>query len=256
MVRAFFASLFCVLLLNSADLKADLEALIPGQTEQINSISENSANFLDARGNVNYASLLAHLRSLGIFEPQNTDNLSFECEQDFAVLMIKTITQTLKNMGYKYFATSWFENSPTIWRINLSSRATLDSGILYNEFAKQGIFIKKITRNSDNSLLYNLDLNSATVRTDELLLEPIRPKSAYFLNVSGKKMLNINANINDAWQPFVRIFDKKLHLIKTEQIKNKTQNLRLELPSGAVYALIDDLFSLENIKHGLSINLE
>ena len=257
MVRALFASLLCAIVLNGADLKADLEALIQNRPEQIEIILKNSNTFMDARANVNYSALLAHLRSLGLLEVQNSENLTlgFSCEQEDAILMINSVSKVLKNMGYKYFSTSWFENSPAIWRISLSSRANLDVGILYNEFLKHGIFIKKLQRDG-NSFIYELDLNNASVKSDELLVEPIRPKSAYFLNVSGKKMINISANIDDTWQPFVRIFDKKLRLIKTQEIKIKTENLRLELPNGAAYALIDDLYSLENIKHGLSINLE
>ena len=257
MVRVLFASLFYAALLNGADLKADLEALIQNHPEQIETISKNSNTFIDARANVNYSALLAHLRSLGLLEIQNSENstLGFSCEQENVILMINSVSGVLKNMGYKYFSTSWFENSPAIWRISLSSRANLDAGILYNEFLKAGIFIKKL-RKDGNSFIYELDLNSANVKTDELLETPIRPKNAYFLNVGGKKALNISANIDDNWQPFIRIFDKKLRLIKTQETNTKTEHLRLEVPSDGAYVLIDDAFSLENIKHGLSISLE
>ena len=55
--------------------------------------------------------------------------------------------------------------------------------------------------------------------------------------------------------------NKRLYFVETlkyecDELKTKTENLSLELPAGAAYALIDDLFSLENIKHGLTINVE
>lgn len=239
-----------------ADLKSDIENLSSNPNADVSEILSRQSAFLDGRGNVNYSALCNELKRLGLFATTDSGSmeLGFLSSQDNAILMIKAISASLESMGYKYFLTSFFENSPARWSVALSSRNLIDPGIMYNALLKQNIYIKKVLR-GERGFIYEVDLSNASVKTDEILSTPIRPKSAYFIKLYGANLV-INSSVNDNWHPFIRFFDKKLKLIATKEQNERTQNLSLALPSGAVYALIDDMTSLENIKHGLEIILE
>lgn len=254
--KALLAFSFCALLFG-AELQSDLENLIPAHKEQISLLLENERSYIDERGNVNYASLCSKLKALGILDLGSGANmqLGFLGSNDNAILMIKAVGLALENLGYKYFLSLGFENNPARWSVVLSSRSALGPGELYTELAKQNIYIKKILKNEQGGFVYALDLSKTRIKTDSLLETPIRPKTAYFVSLSNASLLNVTSQDNDNWQPFIQIFDKNLKLIKVEKTASQQESLRLSLPENAAYALIDDLFSLENIKHGLVIEL-
>ena len=110
--------------------------------------------------------------------------------------------------------------------------------MLYSQLANSKIYIKKISKQEANFYIYELDLSRASVDSDTLNANQIRPQKPYFLNVAGKKSLSIEADSDDSFQPFIRVFDKNLKLIKTQKSNTITYSLTMELPAEANYALI------------------
>lgn len=257
MVKAIFAGFALCLCAFGADLSGDLGRILGEGHPAINSIMQNEKNFIDVRNNVNYSALFTELKSMGLLEPNSGNNMQigFSSANDNAILMVKAVGEVLSKMGYKYYLTTYFDASPAQWGIALSSRNSLEPGVLYSQLANNKIYIKKISKQEGNAYIYDLDLSGASVDSDVLNENQIRPQKPYFLNVAGKRNLNIEADGEDSFQPFIRVFDKNLKLIKTQKSSTITPSLSMELPAGANYALIEDLFSLENIKRGLKINL-
>lgn len=257
MVKAIFAGFSLCLCAFGADLSGDLGRILGEGHPAINSIMQNEKKFIDVRNNVNYSALFAQLKSLGLLESNSGNNMQigFSSPDDNAILMVKAVGEVLSKMGYKYYLTTHFDASPAQWGIALSSRNSLEPGVLYSQLANNKIYIKKINKQEGNTYIYNLDLKDASVGSDTINENQIRPQKPYFINVAGKRNLNIEADGEDSFQPFIRVFDKNLKLIKTQKSNTITSSLSMELPAGANYALIEDLFSLENIKRGLKINL-
>lgn len=79
---------------------------------------------------------------------------------------------------------------------------------------------------------------------------------AVFLNVSGKSSIEIKSRSNDSWIALVKILDKNLKLISQVKSDKKEKEIYLNFPDEAFYLIIDDVFSLENIKHGLTIYIK
>ena len=89
--------------------------------------------------------------------------------------------------------------------------------------------------------------------TEVQLSKPLEP---YFLNVSGKSSIEIKSRSNDSWIALVKILDKNLKLISQVKSDKKEKEIYLNFPDEAFYLIIDDVFSLENIKHGLTIYIK
>lgn len=257
MVKAIFAGFALCLCAFGADLSGDLGRILGEGHPAINSIMQNEKNFIDVRNNVNYSALFTELKSMGLLEPNSGNNMQigFSSADDNAILMVKAVGEVLSKMGYKYYLTTHFDANPAQWGIALSSRNSLEPGVLYSQLANNKIYIKKISKQEGNAYIYDLDLSGASVDSDVLNENQIRPQKPYFLNVAGKRTLRIEADGEDSFQPFIRVFDKNLKLIKTQKSNTIAYSLTMELPAGANYVLIEDSFSLENIKRGLKINL-
>ena len=271
MVKSLFAQLlwgvvFCFASLG-ADLKSDLQNLIASETynsnlNKINSLFANEAAFRDSRGNIDYERVTEVLRQNGLLKLNYSDGanmtLGFESVGS-PLLLMKVVSDALSNMGYKYFLTSSIENTPKMvrWSVFVSSRALVSPGALYTELLKANAYIKGIARVGQFDFAYVIDLSKARIKTQEYVPDaaPKRPLEAYFYRVSGASAVEINAQAADSWVPLVRVFDSNLNLIKQIKESEKRSNLNVELPANAAYIRIDDAFSLENIKRGLSIRI-
>ena len=255
--KAFFAFFASLLFAFGADLRGDLGRILGENHPAIENIMQNERSFIDERNNVNYNALFARLKNQGLLEPSNSANIQigFSSPDDNAILMVKAVGEVLSKMGYKYYLTTHFDANSAQWGIALSSRNSLEPGVLYSQLANSKIYIKKISKQEANFYIYELDLSRASVDSDTLNVNQIRPQKPYFLTVVDKKSLSIEADSDDSFQPFIRVFDKNLKLIKTQKSNTITYSLTMESPAGANYVLIEDSFSLENIKHGLKINL-
>ncbi len=273
MVKSLFTLLlvgafFCFASLASgASLKDDLQNLLASETynsnlNKINSLFSNEAAFRDSRGNIDYERVTEVLRQNGLLNLNYSGGanmtLGFESVGS-PLLLMKVVSDALSNMGYKYFLTSSIENTPQMvrWSVFVSSRALVSPGALYSELLKANAYIKGIARVGQFDFAYVIDLSNAKVKTQEYVegAMPKRPLEAYFYGVSGANAVEISAQSADSWVPLVKIFDKNLNLIKQIKEVEKRSNLNVELPSNAAYIVIDDAFSLENIKRGLSIRI-
>ncbi len=68
--------------------------------------------------------------------------------------------------------------------------------------------------------------------------------------------LIIDANDLDNWFPKIFFLDKNLNLIKAVKSENKNNHFSELIPNGAIYAIVSDMYSLDNIRRGLKITLK
>ena len=74
---------------------------------------------------------------------------------------------------------------------------------------------------------------------------------AHWLNVSQIDRLRIYSSSRNRWYPYIAYYDNSLHLLKVIKRDSRRRNMILEMPSGACYMKISDIYTLKNIKDGL-----
>lgn len=244
-----------------ANLRSDLQSLIPQNEIVIAQILQNENAYIDKRNNVNYATLSKELKARDLLDLQIQNeaniNITFKGAQHKALVLINAVTKSLDKIGYKYFLSSFFEVNEGImtWAIVPNSRTLIDPGALYVELLKNRVYIKSIKKQGQTSFVYELDAHNAILDGIDLSLSGVRPKEAYFVTCAGRANISIKSQVGDSWTPLIYFFDKNLKLIQTIKEQSHKSAMDLQLPNGTFYVMIDDAMSLENIKQGLSINL-
>lgn len=254
----------------SANLDLNLKNLLGDKVYEQNSgklrtLFSNEAMFLDENSNPNYDKITNLLRtnsilSLNYSSPAYMD-LTFKSTSS-TILFLKVITQSLNNLGYNYFLTKNFstQNSQISWLVIINTQFILNPGNLYKELKQNNVYIKGIHKTGTFSYTYDIDMSRAILKTlpyeSDTTVELSKPLEPYFLNINGKKNIEIMANPADNWISLVKIYDRNLKLISQIKSDIKEKSLNIEFPDDAFYILIDDAFSLENIKRGLKIYIK
>jgi len=76
------------------------------------------------------------------------------------------------------------------------------------------------------------------------------------LKVANTNAINITSNSGNQWHPNVVFYDQKLEVIEIYKEDSLKKNLRLDVPAQTKYIKIDDLYSLSNLRRGISITKE
>lgn len=269
MVR-FLAFLFIATFCFGASLQENLKSIIGNKVyevniKKINSLFSNEASFIDNNSNLNYekiTNLLVtnSLLNLNYASPVYMD-LTFRSKTS-ALLFLKVISQSLNDIGYTYFLTKEFStvDSQILWNISINTQFLPNPGSLYKELKSENTFITNITRNNQFSFTYDIDMSHASIHTHyyepDIDFELSKPLEPYFFNIIGKSSIQITSKSSDAWFAFVKIFDKNLKLLSQIKSDKKEKSININFSPDATYILIEDAYSLENIKHGLTIYIK
>ncbi|AVK80557.1 hypothetical protein [Campylobacter fetus] len=270
MVKSFFAFLIFASICFGYDLSSNLKSIVGDQIynanqQKIKSLFINEAEFVDANSNLNYDKITNILRTnsflnLSYASPVYMD-ISFVSSSS-PTLVLKAISQSLNNLGYNYFLTKSLDtwDSGMVWSVSINTQFMLNPGSFYKELLSNNIFIKNIKKTGQFAYSYEIDANRAILKTlayeSDTEVQLSKPLEPYFLNVSGKSSVEIKSRSNDSWIVLVKILDKNLKLISQVKSDKKEKEIYLDLPDEAFYLIIDDAFSLENIKHGLTIYIK
>lgn len=270
MVRGI--ALYFILILSSfgADLRSNIKSIISEQIyaqniDKIENIFANQFEFIDNNGNLNYPKITNTLRvnsllSLTYSMPVNLEISFYSPSSD--ILMFKSVSGALKSIGYSYFLSKSLKSDTEgiIWQISISSRFILDPGILYRELIKNNIFIKDIKRDGQFSFTYSIDASRAVLSTHRYIsdveFDLPRPLEPYFLNINDKSQALIKSHPSDSWICSIKVLDRDLNLITQIKSDRPEKEIYIKFPPNSYYMLIDDAFSLENIKRGLKIYIE
>lgn len=225
----------------------------------------NVGNYTDENGNPNYPKITQilvqkSLLSLSYKEPVAL-SLKFSSSEQ-PLLLSRAVSGVLLNLGYRNYLVKGFSNSSSgaFVEFLLETEFLPSPGVLYNEFKNDKIFIKNINRISKFEYEYFLDLSKAKLKTDSYqsdenfsLNKPFEP---YFFDISSKSSVTISSKPGDEWVPLVRVFDRGLNLLTQVSFNDKKSSINLKFPPNSKYMMIDDKFSLENIKRGLNIYIK
>lgn len=176
---------------------------------------------------------------------------------DNPLFFMKIMGDTLRNIGYYRYVTreSKLDETGFTWSISLKAEYVTDPQVLQTELNKSGSVITDVTMNSQAEWTFSVDMRDGFLNVPKLVsfenIELKRSLYAYWLDVSQIKKLSIQSSTRNSWYPYITYFDSSLHLLKVIKKDSKTRNIILNIPNGAKYIKISDIYTLKNIKNFL-----
>jgi hypothetical protein len=200
------------------------------------------------------------LVNLSLKTSQNI-TLSFSTKGS-SIFLVKIMSDALRNIGYYKYITKEVHvaGSQFFWNIEYSGDSVIDPVALDTELAKSGCKVTSIQTANPASWSYEIAMNNAHLNVATLdltrTIDVERDMGEKWIEVSHVSKAGISSNRSNNWYPSISFYDRNLHLLKVEKIDKKTFELSIDLPPDAVYMKISDLYSLNNIKNGFSIEAQ
>ena len=220
--------------------------------------------FLKNDSSVDDIKVLEKLKDNGIlklfYEKPQKLNISFYTKENSLIFM-RVINESLSSMGYNYFLTKRaLKNSDGfLWEIIVSTEHVVDPLIFSSRLEARGCFLESIDRKSENEWAYVVNTDNIKIEANIIeanktvkLKKPIKP---YWIEVDGMKSISFSSKIADRWHPSLIFYDDKLHIVKDYKKDSATNRLKIKIPMDAKYVKVADLYTLDNIKRGISIYL-
>ena len=102
-----------------------------------------------------------------------------------------------------------------------------------------------------NSTIYKAE---NLVGNNQLSLK--KPSKPYMVMIENASRISINSNAGNSWYPSVVFYDSDFNMIEIHEEDSLHNSLRLSVPNNTKYIKIDDLYSLANLKRGITITKE
>jgi len=220
-----------------------------------------SAYYIDDR--VNVVKIIKTLKDNGLL------NLFFKAPQAFSltfktngspIFFIRIMDDVLSDIGYfRYLTTAvQLDASEFSWTINLTSEYMTDPIILQTALQKSGCKIIDITRNSAKKWTYTIDMSNAELNVPTFedakkvqLKQILYPR---WFNVSKIRILKVYSSLRNHWYPYISYYDASLHLVKLLKRDKVSKSLSIVIPKSAKYIKITDLYTLKNLRDGLTFS--
>ncbi len=195
------------------------------------------------------------------FKETKTLQLSFATTGKKPLLFVKVVKDVLNSMGYNHTLTAKAvrDESGFLWKVTLRSAAVIDPLLLAREIEKRGGYLTSIKRYNKENWRYNINVNRAHLKVKKIplnekitLRKPLKP---YWIDVRGGRSLSIDSKKGNIWHPYIVFYDEKLRILDNYTKERKSYNVSLKIPRNSKYVKISDLYTLENIKRGLKIQI-
>ncbi|MDR1008298.1 MAG: hypothetical protein LBL65_07075 [Campylobacteraceae bacterium] len=269
MVKYLFLAILCVgaLFANAALDKANSFANINVASSKnlITFLFQNEEKYLDKNGNIDSILVLKTLKDNSLLELYSKEPKEFELTfitKQNPLLFIRIITESLNSMGYNFFITKKAVKTPEefVWTISLSTQSVPNPLLLNDNLKAHDAAILDIEKKSEN-WMYKIDVSNAKIDTIPIVTKTRtnlkKPLVPYIIAINANiDTITFWAHISDYWSPKISFYTQNLQLIKMVEEDKKTQTMKLKPPKTAAYMKIEDKYTLENIKRGLSILIE
>ncbi len=218
-------------------------------------------------GSINYIAVMEKLKDngllkVGLNKPQNV-TISFYISDD-PLKSLNIISESLKSLGYYYYFTKNLikdKEKNIIWTISLKTQSALDPLLLSKELEKNNCLFEDIRKENEIKWVYKIDTSNANLSKAKkiILNEKIvfrKPLKPYLLQIDKGTKIYIQSKIGNYWFPKVIFYDKHLKILDILKKDIKTDSIKLDIPEETEYIKIDDLYTLTNIKRGLSVTIK
>jgi hypothetical protein len=270
LIKLFFIALLFFSFAQAGAIEKQTKNILGKQTYMakkglLSVLFKNKGKFL--RGNhLDMVKVLETLKSNKLldlrFRYAQTLELNFATTGRDTLLFIKIIKDTLNALGYNHTLTSKAirDESGFLWQVQLRSASMVDPLSLAKEFRKRGAYFTSLKRYSKDRWRYNINISQAKVLAKKLLWNmpvPLRkPLEPYWFDVQGARTIRMDSKRANLWHPYIVFYDKDLAIVDTYTKERKSYNVSLKIPHAARYVKVGDLYTLENLKRGLTITLK
>ena len=270
MLKFVFFFFLCISILNANELFLKIENFIGKKqflvhNNLINLLFKNKEDFYNNSNKLNYILLLQTLKENGLLDlkfkkPQEL-NIEFHTNKD-AIKSLKILNETLRAMGYYYYfikSTSFkAETGELTWIINFKAEYALDPLLLIQELRLRNCYVLNIEKKNITYWKYSFDVTNSNIRESikidnnekVILQKPLRP---YFLEVNNATTLQVIGRTLNHWFPYIAFYDEHFKVLQVIKKKRIHKGYRTNIPETTKYIKISDLYTLINIKRGLSV---
>lgn len=270
MFKLIFTALFLSLTLQANVLFEKIENLIGEQSykEHKNLIqfvfSQDASKYYLSGEKLNYFNIIKELKQNGLLNLQLAEPkeilVEFYTSTD-PVKSLKILNETLKSLGYYYYFTkhtSYDGDGSLKWVIKLKTEFMIDPQLFISELLKKEARIIEIKREENDKWIYKIDTNFANISesifidSNEIvkLQKPLRP---YFISIKGGKVIKVMSTALNYWYPHIVFYDEHLNILNIVKEDKIFKRISLRIPDQTKYIKINDLYTLVNIKRGLSV---
>lgn len=195
------------------------------------------------------------------FQKRARFQLSFATTDKHPLLFVKVVKEVLNAIGYNDTLTTRAvrDESGFLWKVTLHSAAVVDPLLLSKELKARGAYLTGIRRYAKDNWRYNIDITRVTLKTvfvplnqTTSLKKPLKP---YWINVTGARTISISSKRGNRWHPYIVFYDDDLKILDNYTKERKSYNVSLKIPRHTKYVKISDLYTLENIKRGLKVQI-
>jgi len=238
----------------------------------INYIFKDSSYYIyervdyNVKKRINYIALTSKLQNNSLlklkYDSSKYIDVSFEITgiPKKSLLILK---DSLKSLGHYFYLVQdvKYNKDSFIWTIKLKTEAAINPLRLTRALENNNCQVSYIKREGDYNWKYIINSdNSSIYQAADLITEnklslnkPLRP---YLLKVSNANYLEITSNRGNRWHPDVIFYDNDLNIIENFKDNSLHQRLKIDVPNNTTYIKINDLYSLANLKRGISITKE
>tara|TARA_B100001063_G_scaffold199217_1_gene191975 strand:- start:60 stop:854 length:795 start_codon:yes stop_codon:yes gene_type:complete len=214
----------------------------------------------------NYIALTSKLQANGLLKLKYRStkyiDVSFKIS-DTPKKSLLILKDALRSLGHYYYLVqdARYDENSFIWNIKLKTEAAINPLRLAKALAKNNCQVSYIKREGTYSWRYSINSDNSNINKAEDLItqnqlslkKPLRP---YLLKVSNTNSLKITSNNGNRWHPDVVFYDNDLNIIENFKDDSLHQTLKVDVPNNTTYIKINDLYSLANLKRGISITKE
>ncbi|MCH9812395.1 MAG: hypothetical protein K0U47_00430 [Epsilonproteobacteria bacterium] len=185
--------------------------------------------------------------------------LSFATEQNNPLLFMKMLQNSLNVLGYSTPSTQKVmrDSSGFLWKVRFKSSSAIDPVLFAKELKKQHCYITQIKRYSKSNWRFNIDIRNIDIVPQTIALNKKtklkKPHNPYWIDVERARTIVLNSPKANSWYPYIVFYDRDLNILDNITKERKSYNEQFSVPRNAKYVKISDIYTLENLKRGLSI---
>lgn len=229
----------------------------------INIILGDKKQYYKSDGSIKVIKLLKVLKKNGFMrldlESVNSVNITFTTQEN-PLLFLKILNNALNSMGFNFYITKKAVNSDDSfsWEIQMKTEYLIDPVILANELKKYGCFISDVEKKEKTNWYYFISTTNARLITKKIIPEVSyklkKPINSYWLGLDNTlQTLYIKSYPLNRWHPYIVFYDKALDILSIYTSDEIAKSLKLDIPQNTKYIMIDDKYTLSNIRSGLKI---
>ncbi|WP_044419010.1 hypothetical protein [Halarcobacter anaerophilus] len=268
MIKKLSLIFISAIILNASTLDEKIQNIIGYQEfnenrSLIEYLFQNDSAYY-ANGSINYIAVIEKLKDNGLLKvvlnkPQDI-SITFKISDD-AIKSMKIISDSLTALGYYHYFTKdliYDDNKTITWTINLKTEAAIDPLMLSKELAKNNCRFVDIKQEGYTKWMYKIDTSNSTLSnayniTNNERVDLRKPLTPYFIKVDNANIIEIHSKYGNHWFPQIVFYDKHLNILNIVKENERKDSLQLEIPEETNYIKIEDIYTLANIKRGLSV---